>query len=607
MIYSENIKKYENDFSKLKNKSRIIAYIRLALFIGGIATVYFLSFLNYAIVISLVLAFVLPFLWLIQKAYYLKLKITHLKNLILINKTELKLNTNEFAEIYSGKDYINQEHKYSYDIDVFGESSIFVLLNRSASIIGQNNLANWLNTPCLDKKEIELRQEAVSELSKKLDWRQNFQASGMEHLITHNEAKAKHKSIVKEQNKTALLEWIDFTPEFINNKSLNVIKWIFPVITNILLLLAIFTDLSIQFFFLAGLLQLGYLGRFIKKINKRHQKTSKSGKILNNYANLLKRIEEEKFQSSLLNSLKKRLETENQLASESTRQLKSIINALDNRMNILFTFLFNFLFLSDLHLITKLEKWQKKHKEKLSDWLYVIKEYDTLSSFAGFSYNNSEFVFPKVSDKEFIYEIENGGHPVIPAKERVCNNFELENKGNFSIITGANMAGKSTFLRTTAVNLILAMCGSKVCATKFEFTPIQLFTSIRATDSLSKNESYFYAELKRLQSIIEEIKKGKQLFIIVDEMLRGTNSKDKHSGSKAFIEQIVKYNASGLIATHDVMLGILEEELKGKISNKRFEVDIKNDKLYFDYKIQDGVSQNLNATFLMKKMGIVEG
>lgn len=606
MIYQENIQKYESDLSKFKAKSRTIAYIRLSLFIGGIASVYLFSFVNWTILIAIVLAFMLPFLWLIQKNYHLKLKITHLKSLILINKTEIKLQNNELTQIYSGKDYINQEHKYSYDIDIFGESSIFILLNRSASVIGQNNLANWLNTPCLDKNKILLRQEAVAELSEKLDWRQDFQASGMTHLITHNEAKEQNKSNIKEQNKKALLEWIDFKVEFTNNKSMNLIKWIFPTITNSLLLLAIFTDLSIQFFFFSGLFQLIYLGFFLKKINKRHQETSKSGEIVANYVSLLNRIEVTEFQSSLLNKLKEKLTIDQQLASESTKQLKSIINSLDNRMNILLSFILNFLFLSDLHLIIKLEKWQEKHKEKLSDWLNVIKEYDTLSSFAGFSYNNPEFIFPEVSEKEFVYDIENGGHPVIPAKERVCNDFKLENKGSFSIITGANMAGKSTFLRTTAVNLILALCGSKVCATKFEFTPIGLFTSIRATDSLSKNESYFYAELKRLQSIIEEIKKGKQLFVIVDEMLRGTNSKDKHSGSKAFIEQIVKYNASGLIATHDVMLGVLEEELKGKITNKRFEVDLKNDKLYFDYKIQEGVSQNLNATFLMKKMGIIE-
>ncbi len=202
-------------------------------------------------------------------------------------------------------------------------------------------------------------------------------------------------------------------------------------------------------------------------------------------------------------------------------------------------------------------------------------------------------------------EIINGSHPLLASKDRISNDFKINDLGKVVIVTGANMAGKSTFLRSLGTNIILACSGAKVCAEKFIFSPINIHTSIRANDSLQKNESYFYAELMRLKKIIDRLKSGEKLFIILDEMLRGTNSKDKHSGSQGLIEQLLKYNVVGIVATHDVKLGELTKKYPEKISNKRFEVKITGEKLSFDYKLMDGVSQNLNATFLMKKYRII--
>ncbi len=192
------------------------------------------------------------------------------------------------------------------------------------------------------------------------------------------------------------------------------------------------------------------------------------------------------------------------------------------------------------------------------------------------------------------------------ASSRVVNNYDIKDLKKITILTGANMAGKSTFLRTVGVNLILASAGTKVCAEEFIYSPIDIYTSVRTNDSLHKNESYFYAELMRLKKMIDRLKNGEALFIILDEMLKGTNSKDKHSGSKGLIEQLLKYNVSGIAATHDIQLGELINKYPNNIKNKRFEVGIENEKLIFDYKLQDGISKNLNATFLMKKYGIIE-
>ncbi len=272
---------------------------------------------------------------------------------------------------------------------------------------------------------------------------------------------------------------------------------------------------------------------------------------------------------------------------------------------MVFAFISNGLFLWDIQWIYQLEKWQQAFKDDFAQWFSTIYQFDMLESLANHNYNHPSFVVPEFTDGEFQLEMTEGAHPLIDEKQRIGNDFHIQSSKYITIVTGANMAGKSTFLRTVGVNLILGMAGVSICAEKFKFTPTDLHTSVRTNDSLQKNESYFFAELKRLQEIIEEIKSGQKPFVIIDEMLRGTNSKDKHLGSKALIEQLVALQTSGLVATHDIELGKLLDEYPNELQNKRFEVETVDNKLVFDYKIKSGISQNLNATFLMKKMGII--
>ena len=295
--------------------------------------------------------------------------------------------------------------------------------------------------------------------------------------------------------------------------------------------------------------------------------------------------------------------TQEQTASKSLKSLSAILNALDNRMNFVSWTIFNGLLLWDILHMRRLENWQKLHKDKIVDWFESIAELDALICFANFSYNHPDAIFPEIMNGENGVKAESLGHPLIPREVRVDNPLEIKNS-QFIIITGANMAGKSTYLRTVGINLILGMCGAPVCATKFSFKPVEIYTSIRTSDSLQKNESYFYSELKRLKAIIDELKTGKELFIILDEILKGTNSKDKHAGSEALLKQLIRYNASGIVATHDVALGILQESFPDHILNRCFEVDIDGDRLTFDYKLREGVSKNMNATLLMREMGI---
>jgi DNA mismatch repair ATPase MutS len=233
-------------------------------------------------------------------------------------------------------------------------------------------------------------------------------------------------------------------------------------------------------------------------------------------------------------------------------------------------------------------------------------EYDYMLSLANLRYNHPEWCVPQPTEAKFILNAKSAGHPLLNPDKMVCNDINFSNCTFLTILTGANMAGKSTYLRTIGVNLILAQIGAVVCAKEFIFSPTEIATSIRTSDSVQDNESYFFAELKRLQKIVNRLENGETLFVIVDEMLRGTNSKDKHDGSKKFIEKLLKYSCYGIFATHDIDIGNLRNTYPQNVNAKCFEISFEGDNLIFDYKIKDGISQNLNASYLMRKMGIIE-
>jgi DNA mismatch repair ATPase MutS len=299
------------------------------------------------------------------------------------------------------------------------------------------------------------------------------------------------------------------------------------------------------------------------------------------------------------------LTEEGKIPSKAIHQLSVLLNYMDSNLNILVSIFLNGLFMFNLHLLLKVEKWKKLNQENVPLWFDTIATFDAMCSMGNFAYNHPEFIFPKPVENNFEFVAENLGHPLISHNQRVVNDVEIKGWNQFAIITGANMSGKSTFLRTIGVNYILAMAGAPVCATKLNFYPIQIHSSIRTSDSLTRHESYFYAELKRLKQIIDELENGGERLILLDEILKGTNSKDKQAGSIALIEQLLHYKSVGLFATHDLMLGELANRFPNQVNNLCFEIHIEGDKMQIDYKLHHGVCKNLNATYLMKNMGIL--
>ncbi len=589
-IYKELLEKYETLFGQSRKRGRQLSLLRLAVFLSGIIFIYIFAASGSVpgVVISLV-STVLAFVFIVKYHSEILNKKRLYQAFIKVNEDELKAFEGETGQFRDGKEFNNPDHPFVNDIDIFGKRSVFQFLDRSATHPGYEKLAGWLLKPESDKEVILKRQEAVAELKEKLDRRQKFRATG---LTLDDDGTGRQR----------IVNWIKREPLF-SNPVYKILVFIIPLITVLLSVLLSTGHIGFQLFMIWLLIPWGIAGGVSGRTNRRHEMVSKTSAILNNYSLLLAEIENLEVNSTLVNELKMSLMADSQSSCKSIKKLSKILNALDHRMNLIAWAFLNGLFLWDILQMMRLESWQKKNRENVEKWFDVIAEMDALNSLANYYFNNDDYIFPEILDGEFSIRSQNLGHPLIKREQLVGNDVNIA-KGEFIIVTGANMAGKSTYLRTVGVNLILAMTGAPVCAESFVFKPVELFTSIRTSDSLTENESYFYAELKRLKRIIDEIKSGKEIFIILDEILKGTNSKDKHTGSEALLKQLIQYGATGIIATHDVALGILEKLFPGNIKNRCFEVDITNDKLTFDYKLRPGVSQNMNATILMRQMGI---
>lgn len=589
-IYDRRINLFKEKVFRIKKTLLYLSIFRFLSFI--ISITFFVYLVKEFHLIRLVagLAFLVLFIYFIilyiRKTEVLK----HYKNLVKINLEEIKVLNNDYSNFYNGDDYINRDHAYSYDLDLFGEGSIYQFLNRTVTLIGRELLAQKLLVLNSKKDRIYKIQDVIKELTSKLEWRQFFMATGL-------------LNPVAQDDNSKINYWLDEPAFYIKRIFYKILVVFLPVITLVFLGLTIAGVSHYSWFALLALTQLFISGIFLRKTNKEQRIVSEELRILKNYSKLIKLIEEEQFKSDLLKDLKTELRTDDTNAQFAFKKLIKIIDAFDQRMNLFMGVILNGLLMWDLYSMMRLERWKLKYGSNVKKWLNVIAEFDVYISFANYSFNNQLFVFPKISD-DTVIESKELGHPLIPEEKRVNNNFNLKKLSEIDIITGANMAGKSTFLRTLGVNLILAMNGLTVCASDFSFKIMDIFSGMRTADSLKENESYFYAELKRLKGVIDKLKQGKVTFILLDEILKGTNSVDKAEGSWRFVEHLITLNATGVVATHDLTLCKLEEKYPDHIKNKCFEVEIDAEKIKFDYKLRNGVTQNMNASILMKQMGI---
>ncbi|WP_276864683.1 MutS family DNA mismatch repair protein [Mediterranea massiliensis] len=599
--YRQDAERAAGEVTKTQRLIYRTGTLRLLLFGGAVAAVIGLWGQG-ALMYAVTAACLLPFLLLVKYHNRLFLRKDYQEKRQEVNRQELAALDQDTSAFDDGKEFADPAHPYTYDLDVFGPRSLFQYVNRTCTRLGREQLAGWMACH-LDKREpILRRQEAVQELAGKPSFRQHFRILG---LLNKGQA----------ADRAELLEWAQSPVRYRNRGLLRRLPHVVTAV-NLLCLLGVVTGVlpgNVWGVLWFGIVVASFA--FTRQITKVQSVYGQKLRILGTYAQLLQTMDEEPMEAPLLRAVKDKIGGDRRQASQAIRRLVKLMNELDQRNNYLMYTVLNGCFFWELWQIMRIEAWKEVHAGELPHWLEAIGEMDALCSLGTFAYNHPEgYSYPDIlgdtntgtdnTETPFQLVAETMGHPLIPRDRCVCNDIRMTRRPAFIIITGANMAGKSTYLRTIGVNYLLACIGAPVCAKQMSLYPARLMTSLRTTDSLSDNESYFFAELKRLKSVIDRLQSGEQLFIILDEILKGTNSADKQRGSFALVQQLVRLRANGIIATHDLLLGTLKDRFPDCIDNFRFEADITGDELTFSYRLRPGVAQNMNACFLMKKMGI---
>ncbi len=590
--YTEQLAIHAKQLKELQQHIYLIGTIRLAIVVVAAVLLYMIGTSNW--IASAICAGVMGLIYLILMKYhdrqFQQRELVEAR--IAYYERELQLLVYNFDKIEGGNCYLDATHDYTYDLDIFGEKSLYAYINRTNTPMGNNHFASLLQQPLQQASQIEAQQEAVKELAELTHLRQELFAYG---TLCQG----------KSSDADTMQRFATPTPLY-SSVWWRIAIFLAPIAMIATIALAatglIPSSVAIALF-------LGYIVVAIgqsKQITKFQQEVTAALQSLGKYVPLMQLIEQADFQSPRLQELAQRLTAKNQVASKRVGKLSTHLNNLDQRYNFVAAMILNGLCLWDFRQVAAIGRWQRSSGKHLSHWLAVIGEVESLCSLAAFRYNHPTYTFPTLcTDGSSSFETTALGHPLIPAHRMVSNEATLAARPAFMVVTGANMAGKSTYLRTIGINFVLASIGAPVCAEKLCFTPAPLFTSLRTSDSLKDSESYFFAELKRLKQIIDRLKAGEPLFILLDEILKGTNSVDKQSGSLALVEQLVSLQAAGVIATHDLALGELAKGFPTEITACCFEADITDNELTFTYKLRQGIAQNMNACFLMKKMGII--
>ena len=588
-IYKSKVKSVSEELKTINKKYNSISFFRLLSIVLFLCSLYFYMQNDAAIFIALAVVFFIAFVLLMRFHSKLLFKRKKSEALLKINQVEISYLEKKVLPFENGQEFNDFHHPYAYDLDIFGEHSLFQNLNRTATFIGKKTLSKQLLTLASNENILD-NQKAINELSEKIDWRQDFLALAK----ISQDTKSSYDSLLKwsKFSITPLPKWV------------GVLSYVTPIVFLGILIAYAVTSKTVLLSFLTYvfLLNLGILGMFFKRIQIEIANADDIDKVISQYSLLLKKIEEESFQSEKLKKLQQKLKFKAENASHHLKVLSELFSNMDTIGNLLAASLFNGTFLFNVHVLKKLLSWKEEHASIMEEWLQVIGEYEMLCSLANFSYNNPDFVFPNLNS-EYHLEFSNLSHPLLNEKTRVGNTVDFYPQ-SFMILTGSNMSGKSTFLRSLGVNMVLSGMGSVVCASKASVHPLPILVSMRLSDSLSDSESYFFAEIKRLKQIMDALE-NEPAFVLLDEILRGTNSDDKRNGTIEVVKKVIAKKAIGAIATHDIEVCLTTNEFPEILTNKCFEVEIQNDELHFDYKLRDGICKNKSATFLMKKMGVI--
>lgn len=589
--YTHRVAQFEEAIATYNRNMRMLGLLRLAMVVAqvwflvlGLREQEALYFLGTAL-------FMIVFLFLVTRYNAQKDLREFNRQQKALNERELACLEHRYRHLDDGSDFSDPGHPWSHDLDLFGKGSLFQYLNRCSTMRGRQELARLLCTEAGNPARVYERQALVSDLQDRVDFRQAFTARG---------------EMFQEESGDLndISQWLD-NPVYIQQK-----PWLFhiaifmSVVSLGILTACVFNGALFLLLVPVAVLNFLLLSPFLLRTGRYQNQISKKHEMLRGYALLLGLVAGERFKHSSLQTGQQ----ESMEGMREVRKLSRLVNLFDQRLSMLLGPIFNGLFLFDFLLLHFLERWKHRNREHILRWIDLITQLDAFISLAGFAYNHPDFSQPIFTEQEGDtepFKVLDLGHPLIHPDKRVDNSLEIGAE-KVVIITGANMAGKSTFLRALGVNLVLAYTGVPVCASHFHMKYMGLFSSMRTADSLAEDESYFFAEIKKLQRIVQAMEQGLPLLILLDEVLKGTNTTDKKKGSVGLIHRCLPYPVRCFIATHDLSLGELEATLPGQVLNYCFESYIEDLELGFDYKIQRGLATNMNASFLMKQMGIME-
>ena len=592
-IYQDKLNRYEKEIKKHSRKLDFVSNLRLAIVAIGFIMVFY-TYFYVDVRTSWVVLFTSLLVFIIMVKVYNKFKgkVLTLVKLAHINSKNIERVQGKWTDFEDdGSEFICKEHPFSYDLDVFGKGSLFQWINTGVTTIGRKKLKNALASPVKDKDTIVLRQHAVEELAREIDWRQQFNSLGL--LLNSSKEEVDIKQL------------FNVDTSLYKNKIVVFFIRLLPAIT-IGLLIASYGIEAIPRVWGATFLILQFIvmiigakskGRFLGSLSSINSN-------IRIYSSMLRLLEDKRFTSVLLKDLQVKVQSKTgQKGYVLIKQFNNIVERSANRDNLFF-FPINVLLLWDFTTLIKLERWKLEAGSLLENMIDVVGDVECLSSLGQMSYDNDNWVMPKLETKSSVLTAKKLGHPLL-GEEKVSNDVILDKSTPMLLITGSNMSGKSTWLRTVGVNMILAYAGAPVCAKEMEVSLFELHTSMRISDNLEKSISSFYGELLRIKGILEANKENRaQSLVLLDEIFKGTNSYDRHIGAKALIKKLLQTNCMGLVSTHDLELEILEEETKGIIKNYHFQEYYINDEIKFDYKLKVGVSKTRNALYLLKLIGI---
>ncbi|MFD2516251.1 DNA mismatch repair protein MutS [Pontibacter locisalis] len=591
-LFKQRVEKFTALESDAATKSTRVSWLRVIVFLLGVAVIYhFFSTDNEeAGAISILIFYTL---FVVVLRWHSKLEFIYQQYKILreINQKEIDRLQGNLAGFNGGEEFIDNHHPYTSDLDIFGQSSLFQLMNRSVTSIGKHKLAQWLRSAA-SAQQVAERQRAVAELAdgQQIDWLQDLIALPMHYK--HNEESA-----------GSFIDWFAGRSFYRQHPVLKVLVFLLPVLT----LVAIAAwNYGVSGYVPGAFLVLQFYLAY-KYRNERDEYYDKSIGIyeaMRSYTKQLQHIEENTFTTPQLQALQRKLQQSGTKGSVMINKLANIIDFFSWRLSTLMAFFLNTILMWDFIWMYRLENWRDKYLPQLEEMLGTLAEFEALASIAAFQHAHPEYDVPELSDEPFELRAKQIAHPLIFSVTPVANDFEMQGAGSTMVVTGSNMSGKTTFLRTVGINMVMALMGAPVCADKFIVAPAQVYTAMRTADNLAENTSSFYAELKRLRILLELTEQGQPVFYLLDEILKGTNSRDRHLGAMALIRQLHNRNASGLISTHDLELGAMEQELPGSVYNYSFNSDIIGNEIKFDYKLHRGICRSFNASKLMQLMGI---